>query len=261
MGVVLCCGKVVLITLGDVSKLTAISQAAVSALELIFLTTAFRYEDAARYRQSKSHIVLEQSGSSSKQIFRHAATWFAAAYFLTYVGIETAISGWVVSFMMRYRHASVYMASLSSSGFWGGMAVGRLTLGYVTDRIGVRRAATIYLSCAIGLLLLFALISSPNMSIATMSFAGFVMGPLFPSGVVVLSELLPRELHVAAVSFVASVGQIGGAALPFGIGAVVQGLGIGVFRWVILIFACIAICAWVVFSQLKPRSMTRRQIE
>lgn len=230
-------------------------------MELLFLTTAFRYEDAARYRQSKSHVVLEQSSTSSKDIFKHAGTWFSAAYFLTYVGIETAISGWVVSFMTRSRHASVYMASLSSSGFWGGMAIGRLILGHVTDRIGVRRAATMYLSCAIGLLLLFALIRSPVVSIVIMAFAGFVMGPLFPSGVVVLSELLPRELHVAAVSFVASVGQIGGAALPFGIGAVVQGLGIGVFRWVILLFACIAICAWIIFSQSKPRSVARRQLD
>jgi fucose permease len=163
--------------------------------------------------------------------------------------------------MTRSRHASTYLASLSSSGFWAGMAVGRLTLGYVTDRIGVRRAAAIYLLCAIGLLLLFALISSPIVSIVAMAFAGFVMGPLFPSGVVVLSELLPRELHVAAVSFVASVGQIGGAALPFGIGAVVQGLGIGVFRWVILIFSCIALSVWIVFAQLRLKDVGRQRLE
>lgn len=202
----------------------------------------------------------EAQSTSSKAIFKHAATWFSAAYFLTYVGIETAISGWVVTFMMRSRHASTYLSSLSSSGFWAGMAVGRLTLGYVTDRIGVRRAAALYLSCAISLLLLFALCTSPVVSIVAMAIAGFVMGPLFPSGVVVLSELLPKELHVAAVSFVACVGQIGGSALPFGIGAVVQGLGIGVFRWVILIFACIALSAWTAFAQLKPRNMAGQRV-
>lgn len=191
----------------------------------------------------------------------HSGTWFSATYFLTYVGIETAISGWVVSFMVRSRHASTYLASISSSGFWAGMAVGRLTLGYITDRIGVRRAAAMYLSCAIALLLTFALISSPIASIIVMASAGFVMGPLFPSGVVVLSELLPRDLHVAAVSFVASVGQIGGAALPFGIGAVVQGLGIGVFRWVILAFSCIALFLWIVFARLKPRPLVVERMD
>ncbi|KAF1978855.1 MFS general substrate transporter [Bimuria novae-zelandiae CBS 107.79] len=235
--------------------------AGVSILELIILMAAFRREDASRYRQSNNHMILEQSSTSSKEIFKHPGTWFSASYFLTYVGIEAAISGWVVSFMTRSRHASVSIASLSSSGFWGGMAVGRLTLGYMTDRIGVRRAAAMYLSCAIGLLLIFALVSSLIVSILAMMIAGFVMGPLFPSGVVVLSELLLRELHVAAVSFVASIGQIGAAALPFGIGAVVQGLGIGVFRWVILIFACIALFVWTIFSQLKPRGTARQTLD
>ncbi|KAF2440028.1 MFS general substrate transporter [Karstenula rhodostoma CBS 690.94] len=235
--------------------------AGVSVIELIILATAFRFENAARYHSSKSHITLEPGSTSWKEIFKHPGTWFSATFFLTYVGIETAISGWVVSFMVRSRHASTYLASLSSSGFWAGMAIGRLTLGYVTDRIGVRRAAAMYLLCAIALLLLFALIGSPIVSIAVMASAGFVMGPLFPSGVVVLSDLLPRELHVAAVSFVASVGQIGGAALPFGIGAVVQGLGIGIFRWVILIFSCIALSVWILFAQLRPRDLVRQRMD
>ena len=51
------------------------------------------------------------------------------------------------------------------------------------------------------------------------------MGPFFPSGVIVLTQLLPRPLHVAAVSFVASIGQIGGALFSFGVGAVVQFFG------------------------------------
>lgn len=234
-------------------------QTAFSLLELLILLTAFRHEDAARYQRSKSAIVLEQAGTSSRKIFSHPATWFAALYFLTYVGIETAITGWVVSFMERSRHASVYLSSLASAAFCGGMAIGRLTLGHATERIGVRRAAGMYLSCGIGILLVFALVRGPVVSIVVMACAGYVMGPLFPSGVVVLSELLPRELHVAAVSFVASVGQIGGAALPFGIGAVVQGLGIGVFRWVVVVFGCIALVAWVMFSQLKPRGEERQR--
>jgi len=86
-----------------------------------------------------------------------------------------------------------------------------------------------------------------------MASAGFVQGPMFPSGVVVLSELLPRELHVAAVSFCASVGQVGGAALPFGIGAVVEGLGIRVFPWVIVGFTGVAMGTWGVFARLRPR--------
>jgi fucose permease len=77
------------------------------------------------------------------------------------------------------------------------------------------------------------------------------MGPLFPSAVVVLTRLLPGELHIAAVSFVASLGQIGAAFLPFAIGAVVQSLGIGVFRYAILVETVLALEVWVLFAKLR----------
>jgi len=189
-------------------------------------------------------------------MLKYPALYLSSLYFLTYCGIETAISGWIVSFTLRYLHASPYLASLSSSGFWSGMAAGRLLLGHSTDRIGVRRAATIYLLLAIAVQVAFAFIKVPVGAVVLMTLLGVFMGPLFPSGVVVLTRLLPADLHVRAVSFVASLGQVGGAALPFGIGAFVESAGIGVFRWVILLFTGVSLVVWAVFVTLKPAKMT-----
>jgi len=186
-----------------------------------------------------------------KAIFKHRATWFCAAYFLAYVGTETAISGWVVTFMLRSRNATPYLASLASSGFWIGMAIGRLVLGFGTDRMGVRRATVLYFLCAIGLEVLFAVLSSPVGLVVVMTGLGFVLGPMFPSGVVVLTRLLPAKLHISAVSFVASLGQVGGAFLPFAIGAVVQSLGIGVFRIAILVQTVLALAVWIGYARLR----------
>ena len=212
---------------------------------------AFRNESALVYRQSKQSKIAD-TRIDAKAKFKYRATWLCAAYFLTYVGVETSISGWVVSFMLRERHASDYIAGLSSSGYWIGMAVGRLILGFATDKMGVRRATVFYFLCAIVLEALFAAFSSLPASVILMNMLGFVMGPLFPSGVVVLTRLLPAELHVAAVSFVASLGQVGGAFLPFAIGAVVQGLGIGFFRFAILVETMLALLVWVAFAKLRP---------
>ena len=132
------------------------------------------------------------------------------------------------------------------------MAAGRLLLGHSTDRIGVRRAATLYLLLAIILQAIFALVKAPVGAVVLMTLLGVFMGPLFPSGVVVLTRLLPGDLHVRAVSFVASLGQVGGAALPFGIGAFVESAGIGVFRWVVLVFTTVSLVVWVSFIRLKP---------
>ena len=218
---------------------------------MLALVAAFRYENAAAYRKN-NHSKFSDHKVDVKAIFKYRATWLCAAYFLTYVGTETAISGWVVSFMLRNRDATPYIAGLSSSGYWIGMATGRLTLGFATDRIGVRGATVLYFLFAVGMEALFAAFSSPAVSVVLMTLLGFVMGPMFPSGVVILTRLLPGELHVAAVSFVASLGQVGGAFLPFAIGAVVQGLGIGVFRYAILVQTTLALLMWVAFARLRP---------
>ncbi|KAH3906079.1 hypothetical protein HBH56_208210 [Parastagonospora nodorum] len=228
-----------------------------SVAELLILTVAFWNQTGSVYRQSKQANLLA-SKVDAKAIFRHRATWLCGAYFLTYVGTETAISGWVVSFMLRNRASTPYLASMASSGYWVGMAIGRLVLGFGTDRIGVRRAAVLYFICAGVLEALFAVLTSPIASVVLMTLLGFVMGPLFPSGVVVLTRLLPSELHIAAVSFVSSLGQVGGAFLPFAIGAVVEGLGIGVFRYAILVQTALSLGAWLAFARV--RTTTRSQI-
>lgn len=193
-------------------------------------------------------------------MLRYPATWACAAYFLADVGVETAISGWIVSFMLRSRSATPYLAGLSSSGFWAGMAVGRLVLGPLTDKIGVRKATALYFAFAIFIEVLFALFPSAVVSVVLMVLLGFLMGPLFPSGVIVLTQLLPKELHIAAVSFVASLGQVGGALLPFAIGAVVEGLGIGVFKFAILTQSILALLLWFIFARLRPAASVSQRV-
>lgn len=223
----------------------------VSVSELVVLLAAFRYEDSSRYLLDK-HTESNRSNPNSRVIFKYREIWLSAAYFLAYVGTETAVSGWVISFMTRARHATPYLSSLSSSGFWAGMAVGRLALGTVTDRIGVRRATIVYFSCTVALEVLFAVVRIPAVSVIIMTLDGFFKGPLFPSGIVVLAQLLPKELHIVAVSFVASVGQVGGALLPFGIGAVVEGVGIWVFQYATIVLSIVSLGLWVAFSRLRP---------
>ncbi|KAF1911692.1 major facilitator superfamily domain-containing protein [Ampelomyces quisqualis] len=235
-----------------------------SVIDFVVLLSAFSTSTASVYRQNEQSALLTSilqpenhsptTKLDAKAIFRYPATWLCAAYFLSYVGTETAVSGWVVSFMLRNRNATPYLASLCSSGFWIGMAVGRLVLGFFTERIGVRRAVVLYFLCAIGLEILFAALSFPLSSIILMTMLGSIMGPLFPSGVVVLTRLLPGELHIATVSFVSSLGQVGGAFLPFAIGAVVQSLGIGVFQYAILAQTVLALVVWVVFARVRPRT-------
>jgi len=108
-------------------------------VELCILSFAFRHETALKYH-NKTQIEVTHTKFDARAMFKYLATWLSASYFLAYIGTEVAISGWVVSFMMRYCHAPPYLSNITSSAFWGGMTVGRFTLSFVTDKLGVGRA-------------------------------------------------------------------------------------------------------------------------
>ncbi|XDG10163.1 hypothetical protein ABKA04_009778 [Annulohypoxylon sp. FPYF3050] len=228
-----------------------------SILEAITLLLAFRFEDAESYHSAHTQcpdpLIPTQSLSSSSKtaMFKHPATWICALFFLACVGTENAISGWIVVFMTRGNHSSPYLASLTSSLFWIGQALGRVTLGALAnDKLGVRNATIAYLLAALVFEALFAGIRVPGFAAAMITLLGFCLGPLFPSGVYVLARLLPREMHVGAVSFVALVGQVGGAMFPFGLGALVDSLGIQVFQVVVFVLLLATLGIWLAFPRL-----------
>ncbi|KZL72405.1 MFS transporter [Colletotrichum tofieldiae] len=224
-----------------------------SALELLVLCLAFRHEDSNKYKISE----VDHSQQSfddkvnQREVLRYSATWIYAAYLLADVGTESTVSGWVVAYMLRVRHTSTYASSICSSGFWAGMAIGRLALGIVTDRLGARRAVVLYLLLAPVFVLLFTLVRILWVSVLTMSLIGFLMGPLFPSCIVQLVYFLPKELHVGAVSFVASVGQIGGAILPYLLGVITQTMGLWVFPYMLLAQFSAMLLFWILSLRLS----------
>jgi len=63
-------------------------------------------------------------------------TWITTIFLLLYMGVEVGLGGWIVTFMLRVRHASPFASGMSGTGFWLGMTVGRVVLGFVTPRLG-----------------------------------------------------------------------------------------------------------------------------
>ena len=70
-------------------------------------------------------------------------TWLSALFLLGYVGIEVALGGWIVTFMLRIRHGQPFESGLTATGFWLGITVGRLILGFVTPRLGEKAAIAV----------------------------------------------------------------------------------------------------------------------
>lgn len=70
-------------------------------------------------------------------------TWLSSLFLLGYVGIEVGLGGWIVTFMIRVRQADRFASGMTATGFWLGLTIGRVILGFVTGKIGEKLAISV----------------------------------------------------------------------------------------------------------------------
>ena len=54
-----------------------------------------------------------------------------------------ALGGWLVIFMMRVRGGDPFSSGMTAVGFWLGLTMGRVVLGFVTGKVGEKRAVVV----------------------------------------------------------------------------------------------------------------------
>lgn len=218
--------------------------------ELILGTIAFWSATGKVYRDVNP-ITNDRKGGKLRQAVSSKITWILSAFLLTYVGIEVAVGGWVVTYMIQIRHAAPFAAGMSATGFWLGMTVGRVVLGFITPRIGEKWAILLYFTLSLVAHLIFWLVPIFPLSATAVAFEGFFLGPMFPAAVVAVAKLLPKDLHVGCIGFAAAFGASGGTILPFAVGAIAQARGVQVLMPIVLAIMVAAMGIWSLLPGLK----------
>jgi fucose permease len=189
-----------------------------TATSLMISTAAFRGDTGKAYRKTLiDH--ADASGevnSSLSQVVRNKMVWLIACCLFIYVGAEISFAGWLTTFMIVIRHGNRHKMGFVTTGYWTGLTVGRIVLGFV---LGVFHReefqAALYMATAIGLTLVFWLTPNLYVSAVFAGLFGFFIGPLFGTIVVVAIKKLPKRLHISGVGFAAAIGGAGAAIFPF----------------------------------------------
>ncbi|KAL9001370.1 MAG: hypothetical protein Q9169_000261 [Polycauliona sp. 2 TL-2023] len=222
-----------------------------SALEILTGTWAFWSETGAKY------VDVNRTDGADKGMTRKAlkkkVTWICAIFLLCYVGLEVSLGGWIVNFMIRVRKGAPFPSGMTATGFWLGITVGRVVLGFITPMIGERIAVSAYLVIALGCELVFWLVPQFIVSAVAVALVGFFTGPIFPSTIIAVTKLLPSEMHVAAIGFSAAVGGSGAALLPFAVGAIAQAKGPATLQPIVLGLLVILLGVWLTLPRLPKR--------
>lgn len=122
------------------------TQIAVAAIELGTSLHSFWGATGAVFREAHPRTSSAEGSRLKEATFKMPAariTWLSAFFLLGYVGIEVALGGWIVTFMIQVRHGAAFASGMTATGFWLGITVGRLILGFVTPKIGEKLAIAV----------------------------------------------------------------------------------------------------------------------
>ncbi|KAI0694037.1 major facilitator superfamily domain-containing protein [Cytidiella melzeri] len=211
--------------------LTALGITLVNAVLLITVFRFKRMEVAlADVGQAKTETAaVSHDENKYCQIFRLKEVHFLATMLLLYVGIGVTIGGWSVTYIINVRGGGSNSGYISS-GFFGGVALGRLALLWVTKMLGDRNAVFLYILIAIGLEAVVWRVPSLVGDAVAVSLVGFFLGPLYPIVISHAGKILPHWLFAGAVGWIAGFGQAGSAFVPLITGAIASREGIEVLQ-------------------------------
>ncbi|KAF7188695.1 Bypass of stop codon protein 6 [Pseudocercospora fuligena] len=183
------------------------------------------------------NVLRPKARSPVLQAMRDRSVLFGSVFVFAYQGAEVTISGWVVSFLIDYRHGDPSKVGYVSAGFWAGITVGRFLLCPLIEKLGDRR-------CIFGLIIVWAgfhlIVWFAHDIIGdavAVAIIGVLSGPIAPCATGVMSKLLDPSIQVTGVGMAWSIGSGGAAVAPFLTGLLAQ-----IYGAVVLNPTCIVLC-------------------
>jgi len=231
----------------------------VAILNLVLAYATFRnYErdtpNTIPLHPTPSNPTGTSSNSLLKQAFRNKTTILGALFIFAYQGAEVSISGWVISFLISYRHSSPAHVGYVTSGFWAGITLGRFALSHPAHRIGEKKAVFFLMLGAAAFQLLVWLVPNVIGEAVAVSIVGLLLGPIYPCATAVFSKLIPKRLQMSSLAAVSALGSSGGAVAPFFTGLLAQEVGTWVLHPICIgLFAGMVGC-WVGLPRTARRT-------
>ncbi|KAJ6545331.1 major facilitator superfamily domain-containing protein [Mycena capillaripes] len=195
---------------------------------VIILTSTFRFRSQDECLELIGEAVVEKSTSDRsnfRQILCLKSVHILAFFTLVYVGVEVTIGGWIITYIVDVRGGGPSSGYISS-GFFGGIMVGRLALLWLNKMVGEKRVLYLYAALAIGLELIIWFVPSLIGGAVSVSLIGVFLGPMYPIVMNHTGRIMPRWLLSGSIGWIAGFGQAGSAILPFLTGAIASKTGI-----------------------------------
>ncbi|KAJ5037926.1 uncharacterized protein L3040_006802 [Drepanopeziza brunnea f. sp. 'multigermtubi'] len=185
--------------------------------------------------------------ASLRTVVSSRVVWTALIFIALYTGSETTESGWIVSFLIRERRGGG-MSGYASAAFYSGLTTSRILLLPLTVYLRENKAVGLCVLLALAMQTLIWISRSLALNVVAVAVCGFVMGPVYPVTVALVTKATPHGHHPGALSLMAGAGQSGSALFPFLVGSLADVYGIGVLQPVLVSLFAVMTILW----QLVP---------
>jgi MFS family permease len=136
-----------------------------------------------------------------------------------------------------------------------GMWFGYVTFGFISDRVGRKRAYISYLLTAAVLMLAYAVTQRPPALLLLGPVVAFFATGYFTGFGAVTAEIYPTEIRATAQGFTYNIGRIGSAVAPWAVGRLADTSGFGAaFSLSAIAFVCAAVM-WTWIPETRGRDL------
>ncbi|TBU31097.1 MFS general substrate transporter [Dichomitus squalens] len=194
----------------------------------------------------------EGSRSKYKQMMHLRGFHLMALFILVYVGTEVTLGGWIVTYVVDLRGGGPSSGYISS-GFFGGLMVGRIALLWINKLVGEKRVIYLYGVLAIGLEVVVWFVPSLVGDALAVSFVGMLLGPMYPLVMNHARHVLPPWLLNGCIGWIAGFGQAGSALLPLLTGLLASKVGIKVLQPLVVSMMGLMVGVWALVPNTPRR--------
>ncbi|ARU15014.1 MFS transporter [Croceicoccus marinus] len=227
--------------------------------ELIESDDASLRENGGSTRPARSFPVLDKlirarefkARTASKEVFRTWSIWGASLGYFLFVGIMNVILAWLPTYLAEERGLSIVSTGLLASMPFVGAVIGNVAGGLISDRVfDGRRKPVMMFSCLMTTVVMIWLMEAPENPVAlalVLSVTGFLIAIGFSQYAIYTAGLTSKAMFPIATGILNTLGQLGGAALPF-----VAGMILDASTWTTLfaLMASLGVAAFVILATI-----------
>jgi fucose permease len=182
---------------------------------------------------------LETKGVRAVDTLKLPLVWVGVVLFFLFTGVENTTGQWSYSLLTEVRSVVPDVAAFWASAYWGSLTVGRILIGFVTDRLGIERSLRLAM---LGTVIAAALIwwnAVALFGFLGLALMGLSVSPLFPLSVSATPKRVGARHAANAIGFQIALGGLGFSLWPSLAGVLAERMGLEIIGPFLLLTAVV----------------------